>query len=115
MFIKYSRPMAVYCELCTTCKWCHERDMRKNMFRVRDGPIDHYFCDGDCHQKWVTYRHMIGAAHVVRASPKIRAAYLKGMTIDEFISNGMSIDAEVQDTGNVAARGCDSARGEVPL
>lgn len=61
------------------------------MFKIIDGPVHHWFCAQDCSQKWLHYRHMIGVAHVVKLEPALRAAYLKGKSIDEFISNGMVI------------------------
>ena len=63
----------------------------KDLFTLRDGPADHRFCDADCAAKWVQYRHMIGVAHVVRMGPELRKEYLKGKTIDEFISDGMVV------------------------
>lgn len=61
------------------------------MFCVRDGPIDRWFCDANCSVKFATYRHMIGVEHVVKMDSRTRAQYLKGITIDEFISNGMCV------------------------
>lgn len=88
MFIPRDRH---HCNHCSSCKWCHTRNLVKDCFTLRDGPVDHRFCDGDCAAKWVKYRHMIGVAHVVRMPPCIRAEYLEGKTIDEFISDGMVV------------------------
>jgi hypothetical protein len=74
------------------CRWCHEHNLKKHMFVVRDGPIDRWFCDTNCAAKWTENRHCIGVAHVLKMSSSIRQQYLKGKTIEEFISNGMKVE-----------------------
>jgi len=37
--------------------WCSQRHMRKHMFKMRDGPIDWWFCNEDCALDWLTWRH----------------------------------------------------------
>lgn len=53
--------------------------------------MDRWFCDADCAVKFTEYRHNIGVAHVLKMPISIRKEYLKGKTIDEFISNGMKV------------------------
>ena len=69
------------------CKWCYTRGLRRGSYRFRDGPVDHWFCTEECGRKWVKYRHVIGVAHVVKMPSGVRTEYLKGKTIDEFISD----------------------------
>jgi hypothetical protein len=61
------------------------------MFVIRDGPMDRWFCDANCALKWAEYRHDKRVAHVVKMPVGLREEYLKGKTIDEFISNDMKI------------------------
>ena len=79
------------CDHCALCEWCHTRHLIKDVFTLRDGPVSVRFCNADCSAKWVQYRHMIGVAHVVRMPKLLREQYLKGKTIDEFISDGMVV------------------------
>ena len=53
--------------------------------------MDRYFCDTECSGKWVRYRHMIGVADVIKMDKETRENFLKGSSIDEFISNGMVV------------------------
>ena len=53
--------------------------------------MDRYFCDTECSGKWVKYRHMIGVADVIKMDKETRENFLKGSSIDEFISNGMVV------------------------
>lgn len=61
------------------------------MFCVRDGPIDRWFCDANCSLKFAEYRHNPGTYLLLKMNRQEREQYLKGMTIDEFISNGMTV------------------------
>ena len=85
-----------YYKRCVKCKWCHERKPIKLCFTLKEGPSCFRFCDTTCSSKWVTYRHTIGVAHVIKMSAELRHTYLKGYTIDEFISNGMCIPCEAK-------------------
>ena len=95
MFIpREQQHMQQDCDHCVACRWCHTRNFTKDCFTLLDGPANHRFCDADCSAKWVQYRHMIGIAHVVRMPPHVRKEYLKGRTIDEFISDGMAVSCD---------------------
>ena len=59
------------------------------MFKVKHGPTEYWFCDANCVAKFVKYRHMIGTAHILKMDPVMRHAYLDGMTLDDYISNGL--------------------------
>eukprot|EP00966_Prymnesium_polylepis_P230488 5333491-Prymnesium_polylepis.1 len=93
MFLpKYTRN--VKCRV--VCKWCHARCDVKECFTLRDGPADHQFCNTVCSSKWVKYRHAIGVAHIVRMQPVhvMRIEYLKGKSIDQFITDGLVVKCE---------------------
>jgi len=89
MFIPKPLPMRG-CTHCTRCRWCLLRNWRKDLFKLKNGPVDCYFCDADCAAKFVKYRHMIGVAHILKMNECIRVAYLDGMTLDDYISNGFT-------------------------
>ena len=100
MFIRKKQHMK--CTHCVRCRWCLHRDWRKDMFKVKDGPSEFWFCDCECAAKFVKYRHMIGTAHILKMGPVVRSAYLDGMTLDDYISNGMKrhADAKVSHNAN---------------
>lgn len=57
------------------------------MFKVKQGPSEFLFCDANCAEKFVKYRHVIGVAHILKMSPTTRNEYLKGQLIDDYISD----------------------------
>lgn len=73
----------------THCRWCLKRNVKREMFCVKNGPSEFWFCGADCAAKFVYYRHVIGASHVLKMTPKDRVEYLEGETIDQYISNRM--------------------------
>ena len=96
MFIPRSHGTRRGCDHCAECKWCHQRNLLKECFTLKEGPARHVFCDTQCSANWVTYRHRIGVAHVIKMDRVERDAHLNGHTIDEFISNGMITPCEVK-------------------
>jgi hypothetical protein len=74
------------------------------MFKMKDGPSEYWFCDAECAAKFVKYRHMIGTAHILKMDLVMRNAYLDGITLDDYISNGMRKNkyagTEVSDNAN---------------
>jgi hypothetical protein len=93
MFITKQRQRMPNCTHCACCRWCLTRDLRKNMFKLRNGPIDYYFCDADCSELFVRYRHVIGIAHILKMSAENRDKYLGGKTLMDYISNQLEEDA----------------------
>lgn len=89
MFIPKSRPMGT-CTQCAQCRWCVSRNWRRDLFKLKNGPIEHYFCDADCAAKFVQYRHVIGVAHILKMDKDSRIAYLGNITLDDYISNGFT-------------------------
>ena len=75
------------CNVCTRCEWCHDTMLRRNAFKLIDGPGNFFFCDVNCSTKWVKYRHDHRCANVIKLDPKLRKIYLDGKSMDEFISN----------------------------
>ena len=68
------------------CRWCCKRDFKKAMFKVRDGPIDWYFCDTIHAELWLEYRHNPKTYHLCRMDPVERTSYLNGRSMHDEIS-----------------------------
>jgi len=43
--------------LTSYCQLCAARGLRKKMYKLRDGPTDRYFCNGECAGEYVDKRH----------------------------------------------------------
>ena len=39
------------------CQWCAKRGARKHLYKLRDGPVDWWFCDDDHALEWLDARH----------------------------------------------------------
>lgn len=93
-----------------SCRWCGARKMRKHLYKLRDGPIDWWFCDDEHALEWLENRHknpVINA--MLRLNPIDRN--LDGKTIDEWLrdelSQGNSRDA--------LSKACDASHGVCDL
>lgn len=58
------------------CYWCAKHEKMNLMFKVRDGPIDWYFCDVDHAELWVRYRYMPETRALCRTLPHRRKRQL---------------------------------------
>ena len=62
--------------------------MMKNMYKLRDGPIDWYFCDAEHALDWLEHRHASLAINtVLRMLPQERQKHMQGKTIEEHIKS----------------------------
>ena len=43
--------------LTSFCFWCAECNKRKAMYKLKDGPIDYFFCSDTHALEWLDYRH----------------------------------------------------------
>lgn len=68
------------------CKWCATRRCQKDMFKVRDGPVDWYFCNVVHAEAWLQYRHTAETYELCRMLPIEKLQYLNGVAIEEKIS-----------------------------
>ena len=76
---------------CTSesCRWCGARQHKKIMFKLRDGPIDWWFCNDEHAEEWVEHRHKTPAINaMLRTVPALRD--LGGKTIDEWVRDELS-------------------------
>ena len=68
------------------CQWCCKRAAMKDLFKLRDGPLDFYFCDSEHALDWLEHRHTsVEANRLLRMLPAERAKALGGRTIEEVI------------------------------
>ena len=78
------------------CRWCGERKLRKNLYKLRDGPIDWWFCNDDHALEWLDHRHTTPAINaMLRQEPAKRD--LCGKTIDEWVRDELSQDKDKAD------------------
>jgi len=59
---------------------------KKQLFKLVDGPIEHWFCDSNHAELWLEFRHKAETYHLCRMLPQERAAALAGRTMEEEIS-----------------------------
>jgi len=58
----------------------------KDMFKLRDGPLDWYFCDSEHALNWLEHRHeSVRANKILRMLPRERETELQGHTIEYFL------------------------------
>ena len=72
------------------CYWCCARRARKEMFKLRDGPIDWYFCNSEHAELWCQYRGNPKTWQLLRTAPGKRAEMLGGRTTEDEISRLLS-------------------------
>jgi hypothetical protein len=66
---------------------CCKRAATKDMFKLRDGPLDWYFCDSEHALDWLEHRHSsVEANKLLRMLPDERARALNGRTIAEVLN-----------------------------
>ena len=63
----------------------------KVLFKLRDGPLDYYFCDSEHALDWLEWRHRSVAINkLLRMLPIERERVLKGRAIEEVIEEYLS-------------------------
>lgn len=73
------------------CQWCGYRSVRRTMYKLRDGPIDWWFCNCDHALDFVYYRHSTPSVHrMLKLTPADRAHVLAGMTVEQWVSKEVS-------------------------
>ena len=73
------------------CQWCCKRAAMKVLFKLRDGPLDYYFCDSEHALDWLEWRHRSVAINkLLRMLPIERERVLKGRAIEEVIEEYLS-------------------------
>lgn len=73
-------------QLTSHCQWCCSISEKKNLFKLVDGPVEHWFCDKNHAELWLEFRHKAKTYHLCRMLPQERAAALAGRTMEQQIS-----------------------------
>ena len=68
------------------CYWCCAWPPVTQRFRLRDGPVDWYFCSELHAEAWLEYRFKRETHDLCRMLPAERAEYLQGRTMQDEIS-----------------------------
>lgn len=67
------------------CQFCAQKRSRKTSYKLRDGPIDYWFCSDAHALEWLYWRHKRADVNaVLHLTPGERLKVLKGRTIEEF-------------------------------
>ena len=75
------------------CQWCCKRAAMKSLFKLRDGPLDYYFCDSEHALDWLEWRHRSVAINkLLRMLPIERERVLKGRAIEEVIAEYLTFE-----------------------
>lgn len=67
------------------CRWCGAHKLRKHLYKLRDGPIDWWFCNDDHALEWLDYRHRTPVINaMLRLVPSQRN--LGGKSIEQWVT-----------------------------
>ena len=101
-----------------SCWWCGARKQKKDLYKLRDGPLDWFFCDDTHALNWVDHRHLTPSINaMLKCIPAKRD--LNGKTIDDWVRDELS-QSEVVDDALSESRGgsnglCDMDNNKVPM
>ncbi|AUD57318.1 hypothetical protein [Pleurochrysis sp. endemic virus 2] len=69
------------------CQWCADRRERKELFKLRDGPIDWYFCNALHAELWLEFKQHPKTYTLCRMLPAQKREYLQGSSMQDKISS----------------------------
>jgi len=68
------------------CRYCCRRDATKKLYKLREGPLDWYFCNEEHALDWLEHRYRdLRSNRLLSTLPHERAALLCGQTIEEVL------------------------------
>lgn len=71
------------------CWWCGKHALSKDMFKLRDGPIDWWFCDDTHAVEWLDARYSCVAVNeMLKCAPCERT--LGSKSIDDWVRDTLS-------------------------
>ena len=73
-------------QLSAHCQWCCTISQKKQLFKLVDGPIEHWFCNSNHAELWLEFRHKALTYHLCRMLPQEREVALAGQSMEERIS-----------------------------
>ena len=68
------------------CHWCLTTAPNARMVKLRDGPVDWYYCSMEHADLWVDHRGRKETRALCRMGPDPRRRYLGGRSMEEEIS-----------------------------
>lgn len=90
------------------CQWCLRRAKRRELFKLVNGPVNHYFCDDDHALQWCDARHSCIAVNaLLRLQPAERRAILNGTPIEQWVAKQINLTRQ----HNANAEGGDGTDG----
>ena len=72
------------------CQWCATAQDKSKLFKIRDGPLDWYFCNEVHAELWLEFRHKKDTYKLCRMPAKEKLEYLQGMSMEGKISRLLS-------------------------
>ena len=66
------------------CRWCLQMGYQKEMFCLRNGPADSWFCDAACVETWLDNRHKPHIQRLLHMSSSQRVATLAGRSMEAY-------------------------------
>ena len=68
------------------------------MYKLRDGPVDWWFCDDEHALEWLEWRHRNRATYkILRTGPQERQSLLNGMSIKEYCETSSNAISKAPD------------------
>ena len=71
------------------CRWCGKRNAHKHMYKLRDGPMDWWFCSDDHALEWLDYRHVTPVIYAMLKKPPCQRD-LGGKSIEDWVRDEVS-------------------------
>ena len=93
----------------TWCQWCCERGALKDMFKVRDEPVDWYFCDAIHYEQWLKHRCCWPVSEVLKMPPKQRRQAFLDLSVQGWTGHEVRTTAQFVSelTANGFIKECD--------
>ena len=67
------------------CQWCVSVRPKRCMYKLRDGPIDWWFCNDEHALEWLDWRHRNPVMHrLLKTGPRQRRLLLGDLTVEQY-------------------------------
>lgn len=74
------------------CQWCCAVDKRRSMYKIRDGPVDWWFCNDEHALEWLSWRHRNPVMHAaLKTGPRQRRALLGALSIEQYAERSLDL------------------------
>ena len=93
------------------CLWCLRRAKRRELFKLVNGPVNHYFCNDDHAIQWCDARHSCIAVNaMLRLQPAERTAILAGKPMEQWVAEQINLTRH-HNANTAGGDGVDDIRG----